>query len=108
MSSTPNESYFKKIALSFSGGGARAAGFHMGTLLYLDHIDLLRNVTILSSVSGGSFVNAKYALTLKQDAIKGQRDLHTTFARFYREFRAYLLDASLVFTAFQTLAERSE
>ena len=53
------------IALSLSGGGGRAAGFHMGTLAYLDRVDLLKDVSILSSVSGGSHVAAKYALTLK-------------------------------------------
>lgn len=112
MSLETDNSYFKKIAMSLSGGGARAAGFHLGTLLYLDHIDLLRNVKILSSVSGGSFVNAKYSLTLKQEAMRAldenrEHDLHETFRRFYTEFRTYLLDSKLIFNAFKELAKRS-
>ncbi|NND98032.1 MAG: patatin-like phospholipase family protein [Pirellulaceae bacterium] len=43
-----------KIALAFSGGGVRATVFHLGVLARLARQDLLGNVTILSSVSGGS------------------------------------------------------
>ena len=47
------------ISLSLSGGGGRAAGFHLGTLAYLDRVKLLKDVSVLSSVSGGSHVAAK-------------------------------------------------
>ena len=43
-----------KIALAFSGGGVRATVFHLGVLARLARQDLLRNVRIVSSVSGGS------------------------------------------------------
>ncbi|MCM2374039.1 patatin-like phospholipase family protein [Aporhodopirellula aestuarii] len=43
-----------KIALAFSGGGVRATVFHLGVLARLARQDLLGNVKILSSVSGGS------------------------------------------------------
>lgn len=39
------------IAVSLSGGGVRAVGYHLGTLSMLDRLDLLKNVEILSSVS---------------------------------------------------------
>jgi len=50
------------IALSLSGGGLRATGFHLGALDMLDRLDLLERVHILSSVSGGSLVGTSYAL----------------------------------------------
>jgi NTE family protein len=55
-----------KIALAFSGGGVRATVFHLGVLARLARQDLLKNVTIISSVSGGSlaaglvFASANY------------------------------------------------
>jgi NTE family protein len=51
----------ERIALSLSGGGTRAMGFHLGTLSYLDRIGLLEKVRILSTVSGGSAIGIGYA-----------------------------------------------
>ena len=56
---------FGEIALSFSGGGVRAVGFHLGSLSYLDHVGLREDVRILSTVSGGTFVGLSYATSLK-------------------------------------------
>lgn len=50
------------ISLAMSGGGTRAAGFHLGSLSYLDRVGLLKDVTITSSASGGSIVNSTYAM----------------------------------------------
>ncbi len=68
---------FPKIALCLSGGGYRAAAFHLGTLRYLDRIGLAGNITILSTVSGGTLVGAAYALSLKKK---------TAFDDFYTGF----------------------
>ncbi|MGB5345332.1 MAG: patatin-like phospholipase family protein [Woeseia sp.] len=57
---------FKNIALSLSGGGVRAVGYHRGTLDYLHRSGLLDRVQTLSSVSGGSLVGIGYALSLKK------------------------------------------
>ncbi|SMP48215.1 NTE family protein [Neorhodopirellula lusitana] len=43
-----------QIALAFSGGGVRATVFHLGVLARLARQNLLGNVKIVSSVSGGS------------------------------------------------------
>ena len=57
-----------EIALSLSGGGYRAAVYHIGVLSYLDSITdddghtLLDSVNILSSVSGGSLTSLWYVL----------------------------------------------
>ena len=57
---------FNHIALSLSGGGVRACGYHLGTLDYLEHRRMLSEVHTISSVSGGSMVGIGYALSLKK------------------------------------------
>lgn len=46
----------KKIGLALSGGGFRAAVFHLGVLRYMAEERLLEQVTQVSTVSGGSLV----------------------------------------------------
>ncbi|MGR8979147.1 MAG: patatin-like phospholipase family protein, partial [Gammaproteobacteria bacterium] len=55
-----------KLGLALSGGGFRAALFHIGTLARLAELDLLKHVQVLSTVSGGSIIGAMYYLKLKQ------------------------------------------
>ena len=62
---------FKNMAVSLSGGGYRATTFHLGALSYLNHQQLddkslLEEVKILSTISGGTFTGAMYALRLAQ------------------------------------------
>lgn len=52
-----------RLALSLSGGGVRAIGFHLGTMSMLQRLGLLEKVQILSSVSGGSMPGIGYALS---------------------------------------------
>lgn len=52
----------KKIGLALSGGGYRAAAYHIGTLRALNRLGVLENVDVISSVSGGSITAAYYAL----------------------------------------------
>ena len=51
-----------KIGLALSGGGYRAAAYHVGTLRALRYLGLLDKVDVISSVSGGSIVAAYYLL----------------------------------------------
>ena len=59
-----------KIALTFSGGGYRAAAFHLGTLSYLHTVKmegedtLLGHVAVLSTISGGTITGLRYMLGL--------------------------------------------
>ena len=53
------------IGIALSGGGSRAALYSLGVLLYLVHSNLNEQVRLISSVSGGSIVNA--ALSLSKD-----------------------------------------
>ncbi len=52
----------KKIGLALSGGGYRAAAYHIGTLRALHKLGILDMVDVISSVSGGSITAAYYAL----------------------------------------------
>jgi len=74
----------EKIALSCSGGGYRAASFHLGTMSYLDRMHyqgkpLLENIRMLSTVSGGTITGIVYTL---------QRQQNKTFPEIY----AFLMD----------------
>lgn len=48
----------KRIGLALSGGGFRAAAFHLGVFRKLEEHDLLAKVDLLSCVSGGSIAGA--------------------------------------------------
>jgi NTE family protein len=52
----------KKIGLALSGGGYRAAAYHIGTLRALNRLGILDRIDVISAVSGGSIVAAYYAL----------------------------------------------
>ncbi|PZR26066.1 MAG: hypothetical protein DI538_26810, partial [Azospira oryzae] len=57
----------QKIGMALSGGGYRAASFHLGSMSYLHRIQfqgkpLLDKVVMLSTVSGGTITGAVYAL----------------------------------------------
>ena len=47
-----------RLGLSLSGGGFRATLFHLGVVRFLRDADLLKNVTHICSVSGGSILAA--------------------------------------------------
>jgi len=77
----------RSIGIALSGGGSRATCFHLGTLDYLQRVDLLPQVRILSSVSGGTFVGAKYALSMAEGL---------SFDQFFREFFYQLRDTQVL------------
>jgi predicted acylesterase/phospholipase RssA len=54
-----------KIGLALSGGGFRASFFHLGVMAFLAERNVLRNIDVLSCVSGGSIVGASYWLALR-------------------------------------------
>jgi NTE family protein len=54
-----------KLGLALSGGGHRAAFFHIGVLAKLAELGLLRAVQVISTVSGGSIIGALYYLHVK-------------------------------------------
>jgi len=52
----------KKVGLALSGGGYRAAAFHLGTLKKLNELGILKNIDVISTISGGSIIGAFYAM----------------------------------------------
>ena len=51
-----------RIGLSLSGGGYRAAAFHLGTMQKLHEMGLLKDVDVISTISGGSITGAAWCL----------------------------------------------
>jgi len=87
------------IALALSGGGYRAAAFHLGTLLSLHEAGLLESVDVLSTVSGGTIVGASYALSqVRQES----------FERFYDDFLTRLRTQRPVHRAAQLLTQQHD
>lgn len=59
----PGEAQMRQrvIGLALSGGGSRAAAFHLGCMRALRDLDLLDRVRVVSGVSGGSLLAALWA-----------------------------------------------
>ncbi len=55
-----------KLGLALSGGGFRASFFHLGVLARMAELGLLRQVEVISTVSGGSIIGALYYCHLKR------------------------------------------
>ncbi len=89
---------FGAMALSFSGGGARAVGFHLGVLAYLDRLALLEDVAVLSTVSGGTFVGTSWALSVKEGV---------PFARYLADTYRFLGTAPFFDRAIQELTAKN-
>jgi NTE family protein len=59
----------KRIGLSLSGGGFRAAAFHLGVMRKLHKLALLDRIDLISCVSGGSIAGAFLALNWKSPSV---------------------------------------
>ncbi|NJN47953.1 MAG: hypothetical protein HC808_17390 [Candidatus Competibacteraceae bacterium] len=67
-----NTAQHNRLGLALSGGGFRAALFHVGILAKLAELDVLKQVAFISTVSGGSIIGAYYYLKVKQ-LLEGRR-----------------------------------
>ena len=79
-----------KIGLAFSGGGFRASLFHIGVLAKLAEFDLLRDVEVISCVSGGSVIGAFYYLELK-NLLESGRTSHEDYLQLVRDVETKFL-----------------
>jgi predicted acylesterase/phospholipase RssA len=81
-----------KAGLALSGGGFRASLFHIGVLAKLAELDMLRNIEVISCVSGGSIIGAHYYLEVRQllqtksDAEITRQDYIDLVKRIERDF----------------------
>lgn len=88
-----------KIALTFSGGGYRAAAFSLGVLTLLEKIPfksktLLDSIYVLSTVSGGTFAGASYLAGKQQ-----QKSL----AEIYKKLYAFMANQDLFSLAMERM-----
>jgi hypothetical protein len=81
-----------------SGGGYRAAGFHLGVLDMLHRLELLQDVAAISTVSGGTFTGIRYALSQKEGE---------AFPDFLERFKSDLLSVNVVTLALSKLTEKA-
>lgn len=56
----------QRLGLGLSGGGFRASFYHIGVLAQMADLGLLRQVEVISTVSGGSIIGALYYLHIKK------------------------------------------
>lgn len=66
-STPPGVGDVRRVGLALSGGGYRAAAFHLGVLDALHTLGLLDAVRVLSTVSGGSIVGAAWVRARARD-----------------------------------------
>jgi predicted acylesterase/phospholipase RssA len=74
-----------KIGLALSGGGFRASFFHLGVLAFLAERNVLRNIEVLSCVSGGSIVGASYWLALRARLLDPRPMTHDDYLLLVRD-----------------------
>ena len=77
-----------EIAIALSGGGYRAAMFHLGTLSYLYHLQseegdtFLDMVNTISTISGGTITGLWYMMQYANDNISDE-----SFRELYHKLR---------------------
>jgi NTE family protein len=76
------------IGLCLSGGGYRAALFHLGALRRLNEFGILARLKTISSVSGGSIINAHLATRLSWPLGGPVADWESRVAAPFRQFTA--------------------
>jgi NTE family protein len=74
------------IGLSLSGGGFRAALFHLGALRRLHEFGIVPRLTTIASVSGGSILNGFLASRLQQPLTTGIADFSKDISQPMRQF----------------------
>lgn len=97
--SVPAGARFDRIALSLSGGGYRAAAFHLGVLSFLHEVEALPRVRALSTASGGTIAGAFYA-----ECLATGRD----FRQFYGSMYAFLRDVDVIDSALALMHDRGK
>ena len=87
VSNESSQATFDEIALSLSGGGYRAAAFHLGTLKTLNALGLLARTRVLSTVSGGTITGAAWADSLAENI---------SFDEFHQKLKSFLEETNVI------------
>ena len=88
----------QRIRIALSGGGYRAAAFHLGTIDYLNRVGLRTAINAISSVSGGTILGAAYSVALVEK---------TPFQEFFKDFYRKLRDVPLVELCLERLTRQA-
>jgi hypothetical protein len=83
----------RTIALSFSGGGFRAAGFSLGTMVLLEKIGWLERTQAISSASGGSITSTFFLVSKANFYTQNPNDLFNKsvfMEKFYYPLKEFL------------------
>ena len=65
-STNPSTGSRTKIGLALSGGGFRASIFHLGVIRRLEELGIMKDVDVISTVSGGSIIGAYYVCEMEK------------------------------------------
>ncbi|WP_426749543.1 patatin-like phospholipase family protein [Myxococcus sp. Y35] len=87
------------LALSLSGGGYRAAAFHLGSLRLLDTVGLLPHVVGLSTVSGGTLTGMAWVTS----QLEGK-----PFHEFHASYSSYLKRTNVIAEALTGLTSNRD
>ena len=79
------------LGLALSGGGFRAAFLHVGVLAQMARRGLLRQVDVISTVSGGSTIGALYYLRLQQLLETNPNSTDADYVRLIQDLEAEML-----------------
>ena len=84
-----------KLGIGLSGGGFRAALFHIGVLAAMAEKDKLKDIEVISCVSGGSIIGTFYYLKIKKlFESKTDKDIvQEDYTRIVKEIETEFLDA---------------
>jgi hypothetical protein len=85
----------ERLGLALSGGGFRAAFFHVGGLAALAEGGLLRPIRVISTVLGGSIVGALYYLRVKDllESVPDEEIRDEHYVRIVERLAVELLEA---------------
>ena len=67
-----------KIGLALSGGGFRASIFHLGVIRRLEELRIMKDVAVISAVSGGSIIAAYYVIEMEDRLRARRREIQQT------------------------------
>jgi len=84
-----------KLGIGLSGGGFRAALFHIGVLAALAEKDKLKDIEVISCVSGGSIIGAFYYLKIKElfESKADENIVQEDYIRIVKEIETEFLGA---------------
>ena len=86
----------RRIGLALSGGGFRAAIFHLGVIRRLEELGIMPQVKVISAVSGGSIIAAYYLCEMEQRLHRepiADRTKRNVRMRIFEEIAADFLSA---------------